>query len=128
MGFAATAKKESESMTETMVGTNVISASNAEASRRRVVEDLRSANNFLCLWRVCGNAVCRRARCCRGRAHLCSKRNDAAAPPAVRDFFRSFLAAKYVGVSFDDFRDPMEGREETEAFFAWRQAWAARQR
>ena len=31
----------------------------------------------------------------------------------------SFLAAQYAGVDFDDFRDAMEGREETKAFFAW---------
>jgi hypothetical protein len=45
-----------------------------------------------------------------------------------RDFFLSFLAAKYVGVSFEDFRDKMEGREETDAFFAWRKACAAGRR
>jgi hypothetical protein len=115
-------------MTETTIGTDAISADDTEASRRRVIEDLRRANNFLCLWRVCGNAVCRRARSCRGRAHLCGKRNDGALPPPVRDFFLSFLAAKYAGVSFEDFRDKMEGRDETDAFFAWRRACAARSR
>jgi hypothetical protein len=47
-------------------------------------------------------------------------------PPPARDFFLSFLAAKSVGVSFEDFRDEMEGRDETEAFFAWRKACVAR--
>lgn len=84
----------------------------------------RGANDFLCLWRVCGNATCRRARSCRRRAHLCAKRNSGAVPPPVREFFFSFLAAKSVGVDFEDFRDEMEGRDETEAFFAWRSACA----
>ena len=64
------------------------------------------------------------ARCCRGRAHLCAKRNDGVLPKPVRDFFLSFLAAQYAGLGFEDFRDAMEGRAETKAFFAWRKACA----
>ena len=115
-------------MTETITETDAITASDAEAVRRRVVEALRRANNLLCLWRVCGNAACRRARCCRGRAHLCPRRNEGLVPQPVRDFFLSFLAAQYAGVGFEDFRDAMDGRDETKAFFAWRKACAARTR
>ena len=112
-------------MTQTMIEANsTISPSDAALVRRREVESLRGANDFLCLWRVCGNATCRRARSCRRRAHLCAKRNSGAVPPPVREFFFSFLAAKSVGVDFEDFRDEMEGRDETEAFFAWRSACA----
>ena len=110
----------SEAMTET---NSAISAGDTEAMRRCIVEDLRRANNLLCLWRVCGSAACRRARCCRGRAHLCAKRND-----SLHDFFLSFLAAQYDGVCFEDFIDAMEGREETKAFFAWLKACAVRSR
>lgn len=85
-------------------------------------EALRRTSNMLCLWRLCGNAGCRRSRACRGRAHLCGKRNSGALPKGVRGFFEAFLAAKMVGLSFEDFREDMEGREETEAFFAWRKA------
>ena len=49
-------------------------------------------------------------------------------PPPVHDFFLSFFAAKSVGVTFEDFRDEMEGRDETEAFFAWRKACVASRR
>jgi hypothetical protein len=116
-------------MTGSMIETNGASrAGDADTVRRRNVEGLRRANDFLCLWRVCGNAVCRRARSCRGRAQLCAKRNTSAVPPPARDFFLSFLAARYAGVSFEDFRGEMEGRDETEAFFAWRKACAERQR
>jgi hypothetical protein len=77
---------------------------------------------MLCLWRLCGNAACRRARACRGRAHLCPKRNSAALPQGVRDFFVSFLAAKWAGIDFERFCEDMDGREETQAFFTWRDA------
>jgi hypothetical protein len=84
---------------------------------------------MLCLWRLCGNAGCRRARACRGRSYLCAKRNFKCLPEGVREWFEEFLAAKSVGVSFEDFRDEMEGWEETAAaFFAWRKAAKARGR
>src|SRR5512146_1599669 len=111
-------------MTETTIEANsAISASDAALLRRRETCGLRRASDLLCLWRVCGNAICRR-----GRAQLCAKRNSGAVPPPVREFFLSFLAAKSVGVTFEDFRDEMEGRDETEAFFAWRSACAWRSR
>jgi hypothetical protein len=114
-------------MSETAISTND-SASDAALPRRRETCGLRRASDLLCLWRVCGNAVCRRARSCRGRAQLCAKRNSGAVPPPVREFFFSFLAARSAGASFEDFRGEMEGRDETEAFFAWRSACLARSR
>ena len=39
-------------------------------------------------------------------------------PEGVRDWFEDFLAAKFAGVPFEAFKEEMEGREETEAFFA----------
>ena len=69
-----------------------------------------------------GSATCRRTML--GRAHLCAKRNDGVLPKPVRDFCLSFLAAQYAGLGFEDFRDAMEGRAETKAFFAWRKACA----
>ncbi len=95
----------------------------------REAEGLRVLADLLCIWRLCGGGACRRARACRGRVHLCAKRNFPALPEGVRDFFLSFLAAKYAGVSFEAFREEMEGREETDDFFAWRAgATAARRR
>jgi hypothetical protein len=85
-------------------------------------ETLRRLADLLCLWRLCGNASCRRARGCRGRVHLCARRNFPFLPDGVREWFKEFLAAKSVGVPFEDFKDEMEGREETDAFFVWRAA------
>ena len=96
-----------------------------DSGRAKETEALRWASNFLCEWRVCANASCRRARSCRGRPYLCGKRNGGALLKGVRDFFTAFLAARSVGLPFEDFREDMEGREETEAFFAWRKAAGA---
>jgi hypothetical protein len=57
------------------------------------LEALRRVADMLSLWRLCANASCRRARSCRGRAHLCAQRNFPAVPEGVRDFFEAFLAA-----------------------------------
>ena len=90
--------------------------------RRSEAEALRRFANMLCLWRLCGNAACRRAKSCRGRSHLCNQRYFPFLPEAVRDWFECFLAAKYVDMSFEAFKEEMEDREETDAFFAWRKA------
>jgi len=75
-----------------------------------------------CLWRLCANAACRRAHSCRGRAHLCARHNFKLLPGGVRDFFEAFLAAKSAGLSFEAFKDEMDGSEEFEALSAWRKA------
>ena len=93
-----------------------------DSGERSEAEALRRFANLLCLWRLCGNAACRRAGACRGRSHLCARRNFAVLPEGVREWFVAFLAAKYAGLPFEDFRDEMEGREETDAFFASRKA------
>jgi hypothetical protein len=61
-----------------------------DSGRAKEAEALRWASNFLCLWRVCANAGCRRAQACRGRPYLCGKRNGGALPKGVRDFFTAF--------------------------------------
>jgi hypothetical protein len=99
-----------------------------DPSKPSEVETLRRLADLLCLWRLCGNASCRRAGACRGRVHLCPRRNFPFLPEGVREWFETFLAAKYAGVSFEVFKDEMEGREETEAFFAWRRAAKAKRR
>jgi hypothetical protein len=105
---------------------DMIEASDVEEAK--AVEDLREASDLLCLWRVCANLRCRRARTCRGRAYACAGRNYPIVPESVREFFEAFLAAKYAGLDFEDFRYEMDGREETEAFFAWRRAARAPRR
>jgi len=90
-----------------------------DTGRAKETEALRRFADLLCLWRLCANPSCRRARSCRGRPYLCGKRNVKLLPAPVREFFMAMLAAKWAGLPFEDFREDMEGREETEAFFAW---------
>jgi hypothetical protein len=85
---------------------------------RDAAADRRFAD-LLCLWRVCGNAACRRARACRGRPHRCAERNFAALPPGVQDFFGALVAAKSCRMSFEAFQEEMAGSPEAEAYFAW---------
>jgi hypothetical protein len=40
----------------------------------------------------------------------------------VRGFFAAFLAAKFARLSFEAFKDEMEGSEEVAALCAWRKA------
>jgi hypothetical protein len=96
----------------------------SDHNTRRIseTEALRRFADMLCLWRLCANASCRRARSCRGRAHLCAQRNFRAAPDGVRDFFAGFLAAKSAGLSFEAFKSEMEQSEEFMALSVWRRA------
>jgi hypothetical protein len=81
------------------------------------------ARSWLTTVRLTPNADDRLSRCAWAQDGEEPKRDKGS-----RDFFLSFLAAKSVGVSIEDFRDEMEGRDETEAFLAWRKACAARSR
>jgi hypothetical protein len=91
----------------------------SERRRGSELEALRRCAAMLCLWRLCANAAC-------GRAHLCAKHNFKLLPEGVRDFFATFLAAKSAGLSFENFKDEMDGSEEFEALSAWRKAAEAR--
>ncbi len=97
----------------------------AHPRKMNVAESMRSGANMLCLWRICGNAACRRAKSCRGRVHLCGPRNYTLLPEGVRGFFELFLAAKHDGIAFDEFKEEMQGRRETKAFGAWRRTAGA---
>jgi hypothetical protein len=92
----------------------------AEQKDGDLERSLRFASDHLSLWRVCANASCRRARCCRGRAATCADRNAAVLPKGVRDWFAAFLSAKLADVPFDEFREEMEFSEELAAYRAWK--------
>jgi hypothetical protein len=98
-----------------------------ESSKAGDLAQLRRIAGLMCLWRLCGNAACRRAKACRGRPRACARRNVAALPPEVRGFFEAFLAAKACGVPFPEFREKMAGTGEAEAYFAWAGAARGRQ-
>jgi hypothetical protein len=55
---------------------------------------MRVWGNALSLWRLCGNAACRRARACRGNVRLCFPRNFPLLPEGVRDWFEALAEAR----------------------------------
>ena len=75
----------------------------SERNERKAKEDrdLRWASNFLCLWRLCRDASCRRARCCRRNAGTCAKRNAGGVLHEAWQFYWDFLTAKAVGVPWE---------------------------
>ncbi len=81
---------------------------------------LRKRNDLVAFWRVCGNAACRRAQSCRGRARTCDQRNAALVPEGVLTFFEALRVAKRDGTDFEDFKADMEAAELDEIYFAWR--------
>jgi hypothetical protein len=99
--------------------THVTKTRAAHAPKSNDAEILRRIAGMLSLWRICGNAACRRAQAYRGRPHRCAKRNVAALPPGVRGFLKALLAAKSCRMRFKRFQEEMEGSPEAEAHFAW---------
>ena len=82
-------------------------------------EALRDWNRILGLWRVCDKPACRRANACRGNVRACSPVNFAKAPDGVQTWFIGLVAAKEVGLSFDEAMAEIEKTPAAEAFRAW---------
>lgn len=93
-------------------------ANETEHHTTNQAQALRRFADLLCLWRLCANASCRRAQSCRGRAHLCARRNFGAVPEGSCEFFEALLAAKYAGLSFDELKSEMEQSAEFASFSA----------
>ena len=100
-------------------GSETVIAAGRDSRKSHDAAILRRIADMLSLWRLCGNAACRRAKACRGRPHRCAKRNFAALPPGVRGFFKALLAAKPCRLGFETFQEEMAGSPEAEAYFAW---------
>jgi hypothetical protein len=64
--------------------------------------DLRGWTNWLDMWRVCANAACGRAGCCRGKPSGCFRENFPQLPQGVQDGFIALIAAKEDGLPFDE--------------------------
>jgi hypothetical protein len=57
-------------------------------------EGMRRWGAVLKLWRLCGNASCRRARACRGDVDRCFAANFPLLPDGVRDFIDGLAEAR----------------------------------
>ena len=78
---------------------------------------LRFGADRICLWCLCGQPACRRARACRGDVRACA------------NLILSWLAAideeQRAHPDFATLESQIETAEELRAYRAWRQAWAA---
>ena len=89
------------------------------AADRSFEQTMRHWGTVLMLWRLCGNASCRRARACRGRPRLCGPANYPLLPDGVRGWFEMLAEAKEEGLSFEEARAWLDGTEEEQAFRDW---------
>ena len=64
--------------------------------------DLRGWIDWLDISRVCANAACDRARCCRGKPSGCFRENFPRLPLGVQNCFLALIAAKEDDLPFDE--------------------------
>jgi hypothetical protein len=78
---------------------------------------LREACNWLELSRICRKARCRKAGRCRGEPLACLRAGLALAPEPAREFVRSMMQARDLGLSFEEaFEDAADCHD---GYFAW---------
>ena len=95
------------------------------ASRQQWEQGARQWADVLCLWRLCGDAGCRRARCCRGGVHDCFARSFPLLPDGVRAWFVGLGAAQAEKLPFEAAMARLDATPAGEAFRAWREAAGA---
>jgi len=107
-----------------MTGTDT-QAANAQATDTALAEGMRVWATHLKLWRLCGNAKCRRAGACRGKVQFCARANFLLLPQGVRDFFHGLTEAQEEGLSFQEAIEQLDESGAVEAFEDWNAAVAA---
>jgi hypothetical protein len=78
--------------------------------------------NLLNMWHVCGNAACRRARCCRGHIRICFKPNFLRLPEGVREFFFALGDAQEQKLPADELIEWLDAQGLMEELAKWRAA------
>jgi hypothetical protein len=79
---------------------------------------LRRIADMLSLWRLCGNAACRRAKACAaGRIVAPSGTSPPSLPASAASSRRFSPRSRRLG--FETFQEEMAGSLEAEAYFAW---------
>jgi hypothetical protein len=85
-----------------------------QADRLSIENALRFGADRICLWRLCGNEVCLRARACRGDVRVCAGR--------LADWLEALDAEKRARRSFEEIERRLETVSELGAYRAWRKA------
>ena len=78
-----------------------------------LIPALRWMSNMACLWGLCRNAACGRARTCKRDPRFCLRRYAPLLPDEVRDGIKLMLEGRRSGKSYDDLFD--EAPEEIAA-------------
>jgi|SRR5215831_10436444 len=65
---------------------------------------LRWMSNIACLWHLCSNVACTRARQCKRDPRFCMRRYAPLLPDEVRDGIKLMVEGKQRGVSYEDLR------------------------
>jgi hypothetical protein len=73
---------------------------------------------MLCLWGLCANAACRRARKCKREPRDCLARTIPLVPEEARDGVAAMLDGRRLQLSYDEVRD--DAPEEVAAVEEWR--------
>jgi hypothetical protein len=88
----------------------------------------RARNDALCLWRLCRNAACIRARACRGDPEACLDDHIPLLPAGVQDWLEEIAVLQQDGYTFGEAADALEDTAEGDARQAWRAAVRASMR
>ena len=78
---------------------------------------LRWTSDMLCLWGLCANAKCRRARQCRGEPSDCMTQYEPIVPENAYEGALLLREFKEIGMSFGDACE--ECPDEVEAIYQW---------
>jgi hypothetical protein len=84
---------------------------------RSISQSARSYANLLCIWRVCGNQACLRAKRCRGDGIDCMGRCMPLLPEKVSGFFFGLGECQEAGLSWEDALEEL--CEEWDAVGEW---------
>lgn len=86
---------------------------------REMAASIRGWIKTLCLWRLCANQACRRARACRGKPRACFRPNFVLLPPEVQAWWFEFGRCQDEGLSFEAACERLEAEGFSDAFVAW---------
>ena len=85
-------------------------------------KSLRAWGDLMSLWRLCGNAACRRAHACRGNARVCFPRHFPLLPEGVRAWLAGLGEAQEDGLTFEEAMEWLDATPAGEALRAWNTA------
>ena len=96
--------------------------SSPPSPKHSLTESMRGWGDALSLWRLCANATCRRARCCRGNARVCFPRNFRLLPEGVRAWFGGIGEAQEEELTWEEAMAWLDTTPAGEAYHEWNES------